>query len=73
MNSSCGFRSRVTLSPSNYIFVFTSVSLSDIPFLSEMIGRFEKLFSTRLRIRLQCSITIYFKFLTAGWYVTKEN
>ena len=47
MNSSCGFRSRVTLSPSNYIFVFTSVSLSDILFLSEMIGRFEKLFSTR--------------------------
>ena len=59
----CG---RVALSPSNYIFALTNMSLRDFPlFLKEMIGGFVKLVYSKglLCIRLQYSINICFKFL----------
>ena len=52
------------------------MSLRDFPVLSQMIGGFVKIVFSKgwLCIRVQCSINICFKFLTAGWYVvTKGN
>ena len=72
--------SQYAVSPSNFILLFffalTSMSSRDFPFFVRDDQRFVEIVFSKgwLCSRLQCSINICFRILTAGWnIVTKRN
>ena len=76
MDSPCGFRGRVALLPSNYIFCSHKHVLKRFSLFIKNDRRFCKIcFQLGLIVyQTPFSINICFKFLTAGWYVvTKGN
>ena len=63
------FCGRVTLEPSNYIFALTSLSLTDLPRLCDLIDGFCKLFSATADFVLNSS----FPSLFVGYFVLQGD